>query len=55
MFVGLANAYTDAINSGGVPTISFAWEGVTFQVLTCLALRLALCLALCFLAVCCLV
>jgi len=31
MLVGLAKAYTDAINSGGVPTISSAWEGVTFQ------------------------
>lgn len=31
MFVGLCQAYVDAINGGGVPTISSAWEGVTLS------------------------
>ncbi|TMW69572.1 hypothetical protein Poli38472_001728 [Pythium oligandrum] len=29
MFAGLLHAYVDAINSGGVPVITSAWEGVT--------------------------
>ncbi len=29
IFAGLVAAYVDAMNSGGVPTISSAWEGVT--------------------------
>lgn len=29
MFAGLLQAYVDAINSGGVPVITSAWEGVT--------------------------
>jgi hypothetical protein len=31
MFVELAKAYVEAINGGGVPTISTAWEAVTIQ------------------------
>jgi len=31
MFAGLVQAYVQAINEGGVPTISSAWEGVSRQ------------------------
>jgi hypothetical protein len=31
MFAGLVSAYVSAINAGGVPTISSAWEGVSRQ------------------------
>jgi hypothetical protein len=31
MFAGLVTAYVSAINEGGVPTISSAWEGVSQQ------------------------
>jgi len=31
MFAGLTEAYVQAINEGGVPTISSAWEGVSKQ------------------------
>jgi hypothetical protein len=31
MFAALCQAYVDAINSGGVPTISSAWEDVTMK------------------------
>ena len=29
MFAGLIRSYVEAINSGGVPTISSAWDGIT--------------------------
>jgi hypothetical protein len=31
ILVGLTKAFTNAINLGGVPNISSAWEGVTYK------------------------